>query len=174
MVRHAGIQALARRDDPDTLPALHHAYRLETDALNRLAIGVARLRLRDGTALDPLISDIATLSEEGWNEWVDADQIAHAVALVGEEGLPILGLALDHPDAVVRWIVVMALGEMDQPEARRLLRQAADDPDRLVRDEARACLGAHLYPSSAVAALVRRVVERQHLNVPERLALPKG
>ncbi|MBM4081084.1 MAG: HEAT repeat domain-containing protein [Planctomycetes bacterium] len=68
---------------------------------------------------------------------------------------------LQNPDAAVRRAAVVALGEMRDPKATRVLVEMLNDPDTVVRANAAAALGK-VGDGSAVPALQKALADKKH------------
>jgi DNA-binding transcriptional MerR regulator len=97
----------------------------------------------------------AVLSEDDANV---AGALRWALAQSGESGLPLLGDALDSPDAAVRKRAVQCIVEIPTAEAGLLLREALGNDDIAVRRHAALALGTRGVPAT-IPTLIGMVVD---------------
>ncbi len=135
ITRLDAIIALMELNNPQTVDLLLAAHADEKDPYNRMLIASSLAGLGNLATLESLFTDIVTIDAEGKVDWDSAPGIAWAVAQLGESALPILDKMLVHQNATVRWVTVMALGEMKSERAIELLKQVQHDSDELVREE---------------------------------------
>ena len=136
IVRYSATRAL--RDKPDSLVVvpLRAALMGEMDAYTRLLMALELVRRGDADYLARVFEAIAALDDEGIHDWDDAPQIAVAIAQLGGRALVPLTNALAHTHSTVRWIAVLALGELRDERAIAPLVQALRDEAPHVRSEA--------------------------------------
>jgi HEAT repeat protein len=136
--RPTAVDALGRIGDPRAIPTVVAALddddpgvrRRACRACARLDTGAGVPRLGRLARADPRLAVRVEAVEALGHVGDDRDEVFEALEAV-----------LDDGDADLRWEAVTALGRLDHPRARFVLRQVAeDDPDESVRERARSRL----------------------------------
>ncbi|WP_363467153.1 HEAT repeat domain-containing protein [Halogeometricum borinquense] len=136
--RSSAIDALGRIDDPRAIPTVVAALDdAEASVRRRACRACARLGTSAG------VRRLCHLAENDPELAVRVEAV-DALGHVGDDRETVfdtLETVLNADDADLRWEAVTALGRLDHPRARFLLRRTAeDDPDESVRDRARSRL----------------------------------
>lgn len=139
LCRYLAVQGLLGLGAPSSVPALQSALVGEPDAYNRVWMRMALLAAGQRVALKLQADDIALADAGASGDWDAAPELADRIAEA--QAADDLGVLLDHPNAIVRWIGVMALARIGTERAVAHLQRVAQDADAHVRAEAVAALG---------------------------------
>jgi HEAT repeat protein len=116
---------------------LNEALGVEEDLYTRIEMASQLVSYGDASLIPDLISDIEALDKEGWLEWDNGPIIALSLSSHGEKILKQLRDYLNHENSTVRWIAIMAVGEMKIPDAEEVLRAALQHEDPILRRDAK-------------------------------------
>jgi len=121
-VRYATAGALGNTGEKAAIDPLFTAHSVETDAFVKLQMAIALVNLGDLSSFASLVADVVTIDEEGKEDWDGAEQIAYEIAKnFDTKALSVLEDSISHPNHTVRWISVMALGDIQDATSVRLL-----------------------------------------------------
>lgn len=135
VVREAAVKALERMNNPGTDGALATAMNDEAEPV-RLAAVRASTRVhafRDVAAISALIGDGSAAVRREAAAALGIMRVKDSV-----DSLVLLASHENESDPAVRMSAIWSLGQLGDPSAAEVVRAALSDPDRFVRDAARA------------------------------------
>lgn len=156
-VAEAAAEALGQLRDRTAVPALLAAARHPAIEVAVAAVRALR-RIADPASIEPLL-ELARHRPRGGLFWpVLSDEIALALASMGQPALPALLRTLDEPNLFARFVAAAALGHMREVSVlsaleRAFLRARYKDPAAAEYAEALGLLGDH----SAVQILIEAI-----------------